>query len=209
MTGYGNETLAAEAFRHGIIDYFAKDEIFLPKRLCESIQSSVSQARSHNELSIVIPPHIPWDSLTASDLEECIYWLIDAMGGKDIEWRKGSIGKGAPDGGRDIEAYFYHPGPDESIEKDKWWFEVKYRTGTVEPSVVKDSIINAMAEHGLKTLVIATNSTFSNPTRDWIRQWQKEHPFTRIRLWDRTELEKLCSRHPEVVVRLFRVRSAR
>jgi len=52
-------------------------------------------------------------------------------------------------------------------------------------------------------VLIVTNSTFSNPTRDWVRDWQASHPTPRVRLWTRNELERLLAQHPSVVLRLF------
>ena len=36
----------------------------------------------------VLPPSIPFADLKRRDLEECIYWLSDAMGAKDLEWQQ-------------------------------------------------------------------------------------------------------------------------
>jgi len=152
---------------------------------------------------LVVPSRIPWDSISSKELEEFLFWLIDAMGGKDLVWRIGSSGSGSADGGRDLEAVFYVTKPDDEVVKEKWWFEVKKRTKTVSPSVVKDAVINATAVEGLDCLVIATNSRFSNPTRDWISDWSKLNHTFKVRLWDREKLEKLCSDHPQVVSRLF------
>jgi hypothetical protein len=68
---------------------------------------------------------------------------------------------------------------------------------------VKSAANNALAFEGLDYLVIATNTQFSNPTRDWIKVWQNKHPIPRVQLWDRAQLERFLSRHPEVVLRLF------
>jgi hypothetical protein len=50
----------------------------------------------------VIPAHIPFEKLKKKDLEECVYWLLDGMGARDLAWRKGGTGHGASDGGRDL-----------------------------------------------------------------------------------------------------------
>jgi hypothetical protein len=50
----------------------------------------------------LLPAEIPFADLKARDLEECVYWLLDAMGAKDLEWRLGGAGGGAADGGRDL-----------------------------------------------------------------------------------------------------------
>jgi hypothetical protein len=38
----------------------------------------------------VLPASIPFADLKRKDLEECIYWLFDAVGAKDLEWRIGA-----------------------------------------------------------------------------------------------------------------------
>jgi hypothetical protein len=125
------------------------------------------------------------------------------MGAKDLEWRTGGSGGGGPDGGRDLEAQFYLPGVDGELEAQKWWIECKGRAGTVEPDEVKSAVINAMAMDRLECVVIATNAQFSNPTRDWVKQWQLTHSRPKVKLWDHAQLERYLSQHPEVVLRLF------
>lgn len=151
----------------------------------------------------VLPASIPFESLTRKDLEECVYWLLDAMGAKDLEWRIGGTGDGAADQGRDLEGRFYVPSADGEMESQKWWTECKGRSGTLEADAVKSAANNALAIEDLDFLVIATNTTFSNPTRDWIKEWQKKHPRPKVRLWDYSTLERLLSQHPVVVLRLF------
>jgi hypothetical protein len=151
----------------------------------------------------VLPASIPFDGMKGRDLEECVYWLLDAMGAKDLEWRTGGAGGGAADGGRDLEAHFYTPSADGELEAQKWWVECKGRKGTVEPDVVKSTVNNALAIADLDYVVIAANTQFSNPTRDWVKDWQANHPRPRVKLWDRSQLERYLSRHPEVALRLF------
>lgn len=151
----------------------------------------------------VLPASIPFADLKLRDLEECVYWLLDAMGAKDLEWRIGGTGQGASDGGRDLEAHFYTPTADGEIESQKWWIECKGRAGTVESNEVKSAVNNALAISNLDYVVIATNTQFSNPTRDWVKQWQSAHPRPKVKLWDHAQLERYLSRHPDVVLRLF------
>jgi hypothetical protein len=54
----------------------------------------------------MLPASIPFATLKGRDLEEYVYWLLDAMGEKDLEWRTGGTAGGAADGGRDLEAIF-------------------------------------------------------------------------------------------------------
>lgn len=151
----------------------------------------------------ILPAAIPFEDLKAKGLEECVYWLLDAMGAKDLEWRVGGTGGGAPDGGRDLEAHLYSPDEDGEISEQRWWVECKGRTGTVEKSEVQEAVNNALAYDGLDRLVIATNTQFSNPTIDWVKEWQKKFAKPTVYLWDKAHLERYLSRHPEVVLRLF------
>lgn len=151
----------------------------------------------------ILPAQIPFSELKSKDLEECVYWLLDAMGAKDLEWRTGGSGSGAPDGGRDLEATFYSSGADGELEAQKWWIECKGRSSTVDPYEVKSAANNSLTMANLDCLVIVTNTQFSNPTRDWIKGWQSSHPKPRVKLWDHSQLERFLSRHPDVVLRLF------
>lgn len=161
------------------------------------------RSRSTETAEWVLPASIPFAGLKGRDLEECVYWLLDSMGAKDLEWRTGGSGGGAADGGRDLEAIFYTPTVDGELEAQKWWIECKGRTGTVEPDEVKSAVTNALATEGLDYVVIATNTQFSNPTRDWVKLWQAKNPRPKIKLWDHAQLERYLSRHPDVVLRLF------
>lgn len=153
--------------------------------------------------NLIIPSQIPWPHLKGHDLEELLYWLVDAMGGKDLEWRIGGKGAGTSDQGRDLECSFYMATPEGDLIRQKWWIEAKGRKSTVEPIEVKEAVLNASGNLTVDILVIATNTNFSNPTRDWVKQWQENNPRPKIKLWEKPNLEKLCSQHPEAVIRLF------
>jgi hypothetical protein len=77
------------------------------------------------------------------------------------------------------------------------------QSDTLEKSEVQEACNNATAKGDLDVLVIATNTQFSNPTRDWVKDWQKTHRSPKVKLWDKEHLERLLSRHPAVVLRLF------
>ncbi len=153
--------------------------------------------------NLIIPSEIPWESIKGKDLEELLYWLFDSMGAKDLDWRVGGLGGGAADQGRDLECSFYVSSPEGELIKQKWWIEAKGRTKTVEPTEIKESVITASGKKDIDVLVIATNSFFSNPTRDWVKEWQNQHPRPKIKLWERTQLENLCAKNPLAVIRLF------
>ena len=152
---------------------------------------------------LINPSKIPWEEIKGKDLEEILYWLLDEMGAKDLEWRIGGSSGGAADQGRDLEAFFYMPGPDGEMIRQKWWVEAKGRSKTVEARVVKDAIITAAGVHNIDVILITTNTQFSNPTRDWIEQWSIANPRPAVRLWDRNDLERFVCKHPSVINRLY------
>lgn len=152
---------------------------------------------------LVMPSEIPFDGMRDHDLEECVYWLLDDMGAKDLIWRIGGKGKGAADGGRDLEATFNIPSPDGEITQQRWWVDAKGRAGTVEKAAVQDAVLNAQGRDDIDVLVIVTNTTFSNPTREWVTDTMRNRPRPKVRLWDRSDLERLLPKHPTAALRLF------
>ncbi|WP_081629066.1 restriction endonuclease [Methyloversatilis discipulorum] len=152
---------------------------------------------------LILPSEIPWADIKGSSLEELLYWLFESMGAKELEWRIGGKGAGTSDQGRDLELVFFTPSPDGTLSKQVWWVEAKGRSGTVEPSAVRDAVLNAAGKADVEVLVVATNSNFSNPTRDWVKEWQRTNRRPVVKLWERTELENLCSKNPLAVVRLY------
>ncbi len=161
------------------------------------------EAAADGDTPWVIPSEIRFDTLLGKDLEECVYWLLDAMGAQDLEWRVGGTGGGAADGGRDLAAAFYALTPAGDMDRKRWWFECKGRSKTLEADQVKAAVNNALGEPGLDYIVIVTNTTFTNPTRDWVVRWQQAHPTPVVQLWDGVTLERMLSRQPQVVMRLF------
>jgi hypothetical protein len=152
---------------------------------------------------LVLPSEIPWQDIKGAKLEELLYWLFDSMGAKELEWRIGGRGTGAADQGRDLELVFFTPCPDGTLAKQSWWVEAKGRKGTVEPTAVQAAVLNASGKADVEVLVIATNANFSNQSRDWVKDWQRTHRKPTVKLWERTELENLCSRNPAAIVRLY------
>jgi hypothetical protein len=152
----------------------------------------------------VLASEIPFAELKGHRLEECLYWLLDGLGAKRLEWRVGGVGGGAADGGRDVVASFYTPDVEGRMQEQRWWIECKGRAGTLEKEAVVNACNNVTAYAGVDHLVIATNTQFSNPTRDWVKEWQAHHPSPKVLLWDRAELERMLSRQPATVLRLFR-----
>lgn len=78
----------------------------------------------------------------------------------------------------------------------------KGRTRTVERDAVQQAVLDASADNKIATLVVATNTRFSNPTRDWIAQRGLGPDRPRVVLWDRDALERMVVKHPCVVARV-------
>ncbi len=152
---------------------------------------------------LVVPTTVPWKTLKGRDLEECLYWLVDDLGGKELQWRTGTTGESSADQGRDLEALFYPLSPTSEPIRQRWWFEAKGRDKVVEARAIHNSLARILNRDDVDVMVIATNSAFSNPTRDWVTEWQEQHPRPRVYLWDLHDLERLVSQHPAVVLRLF------
>ena len=151
----------------------------------------------------LLPTQVPFAELKGRALEECLFWLLDGMGAREIEWRVGGSGSGAADGGRDIEARFLMPNADGEVVSRRWWIECKGRSATLEKDAVMAACNNVVADSSVDYLVVATNTTFSNPTRDWVKQWQERFPVPKVLLWDRASLERMLAHQPATVLRLF------
>jgi hypothetical protein len=151
--------------------------------------------------SLVVPSEIPWAQLTSQALEELLFWLSIELGGRDVQWRTGSGGPSA-DGGRDVEATFHVTERDGTLTPRRWWIQAKGRSGTVEAMAVKEAVITASGFADVETVVIATNSAFSNPTRDWVAEFNRGHDRPTAVLWDRNDLESMVVAHPSVLLRV-------
>jgi len=160
-------------------------------------------ADEEGEKTWLLPSEIGFDELKGHALEECLFWLLDGMGAREIAWRLGGTGAGTADGGRDIEARFYVPDDTGEIVERRWWVECKGRAGTLETDAVKVACNNVLADQSVDCLVIATNTTFTNPTRDWVDKWQARFPKPKILLWDCASLERMLAQQPATVLRLF------
>jgi hypothetical protein len=145
---------------------------------------------------------ILWQHVTDERLEALLNGLLEALGASSLVWRAGSAsGVNASDGGRDLEAVFDRPTPDGDLDRQRWWIESKGRSGTVEKDAVQKAVLDAAARPDIDVLVIATNSRFTNPTRDWLDQWRIAHPRPQVRLWDRDRLDSLVRKYPTVAAR--------
>lgn len=153
--------------------------------------------------TLVVPSNIPWEAVKGRQLEECVYWLLESLGAKQIDWRLGGSGAGAADGGRDLECVFNVPEPSGDVLRQQWWVEAKGRNSTVSPSDIKASVHTVAGKAHVDVHLIVTNQQLTNPTKDWLREWKQNHRRPDVRVWERHDLERLVTRNPVVAVRLF------
>ncbi len=116
-------------------------------------------------------------------LEELLYWLCDALGAQDLQWRAGSASGTSRDRGRDLEATFHVSEPGGGLRPERWWIQAKGRAGTVPADAVKTAVVDVQAHAAVDVLVIATNTRVSNDTRDWVTEFQDKTPRPAVRLW--------------------------
>jgi hypothetical protein len=144
-----------------------------------------------------------WEKLTPEEFEQLVFFALDDMGFKNIEWRKGGEGITATDGGRDLEAIYSKLEPDDSLTLEKWWVEVKYRTHTLSPDVVQRTVINALGRQSVDVIAIATNQVITNKTLDWIKEFQTSQRRPRVVIWQRHDLDRLLRKYPRTIARFF------
>jgi hypothetical protein len=68
---------------------------------------------------------------------------------------------------------------------------------------VQQAVLDASAHAEIDILVVATNSRFSNPTRDWVAERIRSFPRPVVKLWDRDSLDRLVRQYPTVAARVL------
>lgn len=151
-----------------------------------------------------VATQVIWSEVVGEQLEELLWALVEEMGATDMMWRAGSAnGVNAADGGRDIEATFTEPTEDGNVEKRRWWFEAKGRAGTISKDLVMSAAMTALAYPEVDVVAVCSNSVFSNPTLDWVREWNGKFDKPKLFLWDRAKLGILVRRYPLAAARIL------
>ena len=145
---------------------------------------------------------LDFSEISPVDFENLIFHLLDEMGFSNLTWRKGGEGNSATDGGRDLEATFWTVLPSVSKE-EKYWFEVKYREKQLEKSQVQSTILNAAGNNNKDNVLIITNATISNPTLDWIKEFQSAHKSPSVSVWQGHDLELLLRKNPQTLAKFL------
>ena len=145
---------------------------------------------------------LDFSEISPTDFEKLVFHLIDEMGFSNIQWRKGGAGNSATDGGRDLEATFWTVKPSGSKE-EKYWFEVKHRKNQLEKMQVQNTVINAAGDKAKDNVLIITNSTISNPTLDWVNNFQAVNPTPSIAIWQGHDLELILRKNPRTLAKFL------
>jgi hypothetical protein len=145
---------------------------------------------------------LDFSEISPVDFENLAFHLLDEMGFSNLIWRKGGEGNSATDGGRDLEATFWTVLPAVSKE-EKYWFEVKYRKNQLERSQVQGTVLNAAGNNLKDNVVIITNKTISNPTLDWIKDFQGSHKTPSVSVWQGHDLELLLRKNPRTLAKFL------
>jgi len=145
----------------------------------------------------------PLNQLAPEKFEKLAFFLLDDMGFKNLEWRKGGEGVSATDGGRDLAGKYAKVEPDDSIVVENWWIEVKHRSGVLKKSTVQNIILNATARRDVDVFAIFTNNVVSNPTIDWVKEFQNTHIKPRIVIWQMHDIERILRKYPRTVAMFF------
>lgn len=145
---------------------------------------------------------LDFSEINPVDFENLVFHLLDEMGFANLIWRKGGDGNSATDGGRDLEGTFWTISPAVSKE-EKYWFEVKYRTNQLEKIQVQSTILNASGNNSKDNVVIITNKTISNPTLDWIKEFQDTNKRPNVTVWQGHDLELLLRKNPRTLAKFL------
>lgn len=145
---------------------------------------------------------LDFSEINPVDFENLAFHLLDEMGFSNLIWRKGGEGNSATDGGRDLEGTYWTVLPAVSKE-EKYWFEVKYRTNQLEKTQVQSTVLNAAGNNSKDNVVIITNKTISNPTLDWIKEFQVTNKRPAVTVWQGHDLELLLRKNPRTLARFL------
>lgn len=147
---------------------------------------------------------LDFDSLEPSDFEEFVFSLLDELGFRNLDWRRGTPkGGGAPDDARDIEGDFLAEEFDGETRLERWFTDCKHYGSGVPASALEDSVAWAMAERPA-VLLFAVSGFLSNPAKRWLENYvANNRPAFRIKIWERPQIESLASDKRDLVSRFL------
>lgn len=146
----------------------------------------------------VIDPHgeIDFDTIDHEQFEELCYELVEAVGYRNLEWRRGGA-----DSGRDIQGT-------RSVDTglftefdELWFFECKHHSKGVRPELLASKFIHALAENP-RHLVFFISSYPTTAAKRWIEGISQRSAF-KIHVVDGKQLKEILRRHPAIVEKYF------
>ncbi|GAA4239997.1 hypothetical protein GCM10022254_63050 [Actinomadura meridiana] len=135
----------------------------------------------------------PFDGLSAKEFERSCVYLLRKLGHRNVVWRKGTSGESSgADGGYDIEAVLSRTDPDEHTWQERWFVECKQRRR--ETLRYRDFRALLDLDEEADVLLAMVDGELTLQTRRRLDEWRSRHPRTRLRVWERHDLEDLWNR---------------
>lgn len=136
------------------------------------------------------------DHLNATEFEEFCYDLLEALGARKLNWRKGTGFLSSPsDQGRDIECYFERKDVD-GHSSERWFVDAKHYKQGVPPEKLQSLLSWATAERPNVALIVTSNF-LSNSAKISLETYERSnHPFFKIKIWERPDLERFVLGKP-------------
>ena len=109
-----------------------------------------------------------WKGNSGAKLFEELCWeLIDLEGFQNLEWRGDTHDKG-----RDLQADYILQEPASKTRTEKWWFQCKRYSNSINYSDMGDAFAHAETEN-IDVFVIMSSSTLTNTFQEMIDKWNR------------------------------------
>lgn len=140
-----------------------------------------------------MPGELSFGRLNGTKFENFCFELLQALGFKSVDWRKGTNKKTSPsDRGRDIVCKELRVERDESIELLTWYVECKHFERGVPAAELQNLLSWAQAERPDVALFVVSGF-LSNSAKDYLDDYRgNQRPPFKIRVWERPQIEKLA-----------------
>ncbi|WP_269849507.1 restriction endonuclease [Methanosarcina horonobensis] len=149
------------------------------------------------QLEINYENKFSFDHLNSTQFEEFCFELLECLGFRNVNWRKGTGHASSPsDQGRDIECErVLEDVVDGELIIEKWFVECKhYKTG-VPPEKIQGVLSWATSKRPDRVLIIASNF-LSNQCKNSLDDYVRENrPPFKIKYWEKKDLEKVTQGH--------------
>ena len=141
-----------------------------------------------------------FEHLNSTEFEEFCFRLLQALGFKNVSWRKGSVTPSSPaDSGRDIEAELVKTELDDHVHLERWFVDCKHFSSTVSASHLQN-LLSWSSAHRPEVALFICSGFLSNASKDFLAHYKEQNrPPFRIHTWERPELEKLTINKPDLL----------